>query len=100
MVDIEKYKAAILDMDGVITRTAKIHAKAWKKMFDEYLQKKSSEENKYKPFDIQNDYYKYVDGKPRYEGVESFLKSRGISLPYGTPEDTPDKKTVCGLGNR
>lgn len=87
-------QAVILDLDGVITQTARLHARAWKQMFDEYLPQQQA------PFTLDVDYYTYVDGKPRYEGVRSFLASRGIELPQGTPEDPPEKKTICGLGNR
>jgi alpha,alpha-trehalase len=91
------YDAVIFDMDGVVTKTAKVHASAWKALFDEYLQRTRGE---WKPFDADADYRRYVDGKPRYEGVKSFLASRGITLPQGSPEDDPDEETVCGLGNR
>lgn len=95
-----EFNAVIFDLDGVVTKTAVTHTKAWKKIFDEYLQKKAKEENK--PFMefTQDDYLRYVDGKPRYQGVDSFLKSRNISLPWGSPDDAPSKETVCGLGNR
>jgi trehalose-phosphatase len=93
------YEAAIFDMDGVITQTAQVHAQAWKRMFDDFL-KKVSKDKEPEPFDIRSDYKIYIDGKPRYDGVQSFLQSRGIHLPYGTPQDPPDKKTVCGLGNK
>jgi trehalose 6-phosphate phosphatase len=86
-------------MDGVITKTAVAHAAAWKRMFDEYLQARAGDKD-YKPFDSETDYYRYVDGKPRYDGARSFLESRGISLPFGNPDDPPGKETVCGLGNR
>ena len=100
-INLDLYDAAILDMDGVITSSARAHAAAWKRMFDEFLQTYSSEHNQtFEPFDDKTDYFEYVDGKPRYEGAQSFLESRGISLPYGTPDDPPDKETVCGLGNR
>jgi alpha,alpha-trehalase len=89
-------KAVILDMDGVITQTAKIHKAAWKKMFNEFLKKQSTEYQ----LMTDKDYIDYIDGKPRYNGVESFLESRNIQLPFGDPEDTSGKKTVCGLGNR
>jgi trehalose 6-phosphate phosphatase len=89
-------KAVILDMDGVITQTAKTHKAAWKEMFNEFLKKQS---NEYQLM-TDKDYVDYIDGKPRYNGVESFLKSRNIQLPFGDPEDSPGKKTVCGLGNR
>jgi len=93
------YDAVIFDMDGVITQTARVHAQAWKRMFDDFL-KKVSTDKKQKPFDIKSDYKVYIDGKPRYDGVKSFLHSRGIDLPYGSPKDSPNKKTICGLGNK
>ncbi len=89
-------KAVILDMDGVITQTAKVHKKAWKKMFDAFLE---GESENTEPFS-DKDYIKYVDGKPRYKGVQSFLQSRNIDLPYGNPDDSEEKRSVCGLGNR
>ncbi|UCF68114.1 MAG: trehalose-phosphatase [Acidobacteriota bacterium] len=95
------FEAAILDLDGVITKTATIHARAWKKMFDEYLElrhKRNGDEQP--PFDIGKDYRRYVDGKPRYDGVRSFLSSRGIEIPEGTPHDSPETESICGLGNR
>jgi trehalose 6-phosphate phosphatase len=93
--------AVIFDMDGVVTHTADLHAFAWKRVFDEYLRKKAKkEERQFRPFDIGRDYKRYVDGKQRYDGVESFLSSRGISVPHGKPDDAPDRETVCGLGNR
>jgi alpha,alpha-trehalase len=95
------YDALIFDLDGVVTKTAKVHAAAWKELFDEYLSYRAQREGKtFRPFDVDSDYLRYVDGKPRYEGVKSFLESRGITLPYGSPEDEPGKETVCGLGNR
>jgi trehalose 6-phosphate phosphatase len=100
-IDLNRYQAVILDMDGVITRSARAHAASWKRMFDEYLQQRARRGgSEYKPFDDKEDYYRYVDGKPRYEGAQSFLESRGISLTYGSPDDPPDRETVCGLGNR
>ena len=88
-------------MDGVITDTAGIHAACWKTMFDEYLRRLAREKGlAFRPFDAATDYKTYVDGKPRYNGVRDFLKSRGIILPEGTPEDPPTVETVCGLGNR
>jgi trehalose 6-phosphate phosphatase len=99
-IDLDKYEAAILDMDGVITRSARAHMAAWKRMFDDYLRKWSERKGqKFSPF-TEEDYYQYVDGKPRYEGAQSFLASRGISLEYGSPEDPPEKESICGLGNR
>ena len=95
------YQAVILDLDGVITRTAQLHARAWRRMFNEYLDRRSSQDQTtYPPFDIDTDYRTYVDGKPRYDGVRSFLESRHIHLSQGNPEDPPDRKTICGLGNR
>jgi len=100
-ISINKYLAAIFDMDGVITQSARVHAAAWKRMFDEYLKQRGDREGKeHKPFDDEKDYYRYVDGKPRYEGAESFLESRGISIPYGSPQDAVDRETICGLGNK
>jgi len=97
-VDVD---AVILDLDGVITRTAKVHAAAWKRMFDAYLQHRAEREGReFEPFSIDKDYRAYVDGKPRYDGVRSFLAARGIQLPEGSPDDAPDQETVRGLGNR
>jgi alpha,alpha-trehalase len=91
----------IFDLDGVITDTARIHAAAWKDMFDAFLKARADVEGKsFAPFDSDQDYLEYVDGKPRYEGARDFLLSRGIDLPFGTPDDPPDRETICGLGNR
>jgi len=93
--------AVIFDLDGVVTRTAAVHAAAWKRLFDGYLSERSAREGRpFRSFDADADYRRYVDGKPRYDGVASFLRSRGISLAYGEPGDPPDRDTVCGLGNR
>jgi len=101
LITKEKFDAILFDMDGVLTATAKVHASCWKKMFDEYLKKVAAENNKpFVPFNKDKDYKLYVDGKPRYDGVRSFLKSRNITLPEGTPDSSPDSLTVCGLGNR
>jgi beta-phosphoglucomutase family hydrolase len=90
----------LFDLDGVLTQTAKVHFAAWKQMFDEYLkQRAEAGGEEFKEF-TQDDYDEYVDGKPRYDGVQSFLESRGIQLPRGNPDDPPDKETVDGLGNR
>jgi beta-phosphoglucomutase family hydrolase len=86
----------LFDLDGVITKTAVVHAAAWKEMFDAFLASQTDQA----PFDPRADYDKFVDGKPRYDGVRSFLASRGITLPDGNPSDEPTEKTVCGLGNR
>ncbi len=96
-----KFDAVIFDLDGVITKTALVHASAWKKMFDDYM--KAREERlgeAFREFTHQEDYLPYVDGKPRYKGVASFLESRGIEIPFGDPSDAPDQETVCGLGNK
>jgi beta-phosphoglucomutase family hydrolase len=91
----------LFDLDGVLTKTAKVHAAAWKETFDEYLHKRADRgDGEFKEFDDVSDYDEYVDGKPRYDGVQSFLQSRGIDLPWGDPGDPPDKETVCGIGNR
>lgn len=97
----EKFDAVIFDLDGVITDTARIHSIAWKKLFDDYLAQRADQHGeKHEPFDSNADYRQYVDGKPRYEGVRSFLESRDIHLPYGEPDDGPEQETVCGLGNK
>ena len=93
--------ACLFDLDGVLTQTAKVHAAAWKQMFDEYLRRRAEQSGEeFVPFDEVRDYNEYVDGKPRYDGVRSFLSSRGIDLPQGTPDDPPDAETIDGLGNR
>jgi len=95
------FKAVIFDLDGVITKTALIHAQAWKQAFDEYLHLREKRDNEpFKEFTHEDDYLSFVDGKPRYEGVKSFLESRNIDIPFGDPTDDPDKETVCGLGNK
>jgi beta-phosphoglucomutase family hydrolase len=97
----EQYDAVLLDLDGVITDTASIHAACWKQMFDEYLRKRATQRGEaFHPFDLVTDYELYVDGKPRFDGVRDFLTSRGIQLPEGHPDDSPQVETVCGLGNR
>jgi beta-phosphoglucomutase family hydrolase len=93
--------AWLFDLDGVLTQTAKVHAAAWKQMFDEYLRERAERTGEpFRAFDAVADYDTYVDGKPRYDGVRSFLESRSIELPQGTPEDPPRTETVDGLGNR
>lgn len=95
------FDAVIFDMDGVVTRTAKVHAAAWKETFDDFLRRHADATGRsFEPFDIKADYLRYVDGKPRYDGVRDFLASRGIDLPMGEPDDPPGRATVCGLGNR
>ena len=93
--------ACLFDLDGVLTQTAKVHDRAWKQTFDEYLKARAEKTGEpFKEFDPDADYNEYVDGKPRYDGVRSFLQSRGIELPEGTPDDPPDAETICGIGNR
>jgi beta-phosphoglucomutase family hydrolase len=97
----DRFDAVLFDLDGVLTSTAKIHASCWKTMFDDFLARWARQRNEpARPFDIAADYKLHVDGKPRYDGVRSFLASRAISLPEGTPADSPTAETVCGLGNR
>jgi len=94
-------KACLFDLDGVLTQTAKLHAEAWKTMFDDYLRARADRNGgEFLPFELLEDYDTYVDGKPRLDGVRSFLASRGITLPEGTPEDPSGAETVAGLGNR
>jgi alpha,alpha-trehalase len=98
---IEDLDGILLDLDGVVTETAQIHAEAWKTMFDVYLRERATRNGgAFEPFDANHDYRKFVDGKPRYDGVASFLQSRGIDLPLGEESDPPEKETVCGLGTR
>jgi alpha,alpha-trehalase len=115
-IDRSSYDAVIFDLDGVVTQTAAVHAAAWKRLFDEYLRERaahasaaskgapeaapSGAADPLRPFDLDADYARYVDGKPRYDGVRDFLLSRGIDLPMGDPSDSQDEESVCGLGNR
>jgi beta-phosphoglucomutase family hydrolase len=94
-VDWNDYDAALFDLDGVITPTAEVHMRAWAQMFGDFLRDRGIAE----PY-TDDDYYTYVDGKPRYDGVRSFLASREIELPEGDPSDDPSAETVSGLGNR
>lgn len=97
----EAITALLFDLDGVLTQTAVVHDKAWKQTFDAFLQKRAEANGEdFVPFDAAADYNEYVDGKPRYDGVRSFLESRGIELPEGEPDDPATAETVCGLGNR
>lgn len=95
----DSYGAIVFDLDGVITQTARVHFQAWKETFESVLSQELSEDD-FEPFDYSEDYVPYVDGKPRYAGVKSFLESRDVSLPYGHPDDDPKKQTICGVGNR
>jgi beta-phosphoglucomutase family hydrolase len=93
------YDAVLFDLDGVLTRTASVHAAAWKKLFDDFLEQRARDTGtEFVPFDIETEYRRHVDGKPRYDGVTAFLASRGIDLPFGSPEDAPDARTVRALG--
>jgi beta-phosphoglucomutase family hydrolase len=97
----DSVRACLFDLDGVLTRTATVHAAAWKEMFDGYLRERASRTGEeFVPFDPVADYTSYVDGKPRYDGVRSFLAARGIELPEGESGDPPGAETVRGLGNR
>ncbi|MBC7597080.1 MAG: beta-phosphoglucomutase family hydrolase [Kineosporiaceae bacterium] len=94
-MDWNDYDAALFDLDGVITPTAEVHMRAWQQMFSEYFVAKGIGE-----LYVEGDYFLYLDGKPRYDGVRSLLTSRDIVLPEGSPEDDAAAETVCGLGNR
>jgi beta-phosphoglucomutase family hydrolase len=94
------YDAVLFDLDGVLTKTAEVHAAAWKRLFDEFIEKFSKNSGQsFVPFDIDRDYRRYVDGKPRLDGIAAFLESRGIRLPLGTVEDAAGSRTMHGLGN-
>ncbi len=112
-----RFDAVVFDLDGVVTQTSAVHAAAWKRLFDAFLAGRASRggaptaeaataagagdaTDPLRPFDGDADYARYVDGKPRYDGVRDFLASRGVDLPMGDPSDPPDAETVCGLGNR
>jgi len=94
------FDAILFDLDGVLTKTARVHAMAWKKLFDKFLEQWSAETGEpFVPFDLDADYRRFVDGKPRYDGVTAFLMSRGVELPEGTSNDGPEVQTIRGLGN-
>lgn len=94
-------QAAVFDLDGVVTRTARLHVASWTQLFDDYLRSRAERlGERFRPFEPGADYRAYVDGRPRYEGVRTFLASRGIHLPAGSLEDPPDAETEGGLGNR
>jgi beta-phosphoglucomutase family hydrolase len=100
-INRDQYDAVLFDLDGVITNTATLHATCWKQMFDEYLRERAEQKGEaFRPFDLATDYRLYVDGEPRFDGVRDFLRSRGIQLPEGNPDDPADVETVHGLGNR
>jgi beta-phosphoglucomutase family hydrolase len=94
-VDWRDYDAALFDLDGVLTPTAEVHMRAWRRLFSDFLIKRGIDQ----PY-LESDYFSYIDGKPRYEGVRAFLASRGVQLAEGEPTDSPTVETVCGLGNR
>lgn len=97
----ERIRATLFDLDGVLTDTASVHKKAWKSMFDEFLQSRAQRAGtEFVPFDVDTDYLQYVDGKKREDGVRSFLASRDVDVPDGDPDDGADAETVFGLGNR
>ncbi len=100
-IDWSRFHAVLFDLDGVLTKTAVVHAHAWRQLFDAYLTGYTARTGTaVKPFDLDHDYRTYVDGKPRYEGVKSFLESRGLDLPWGAEDDGPDQETIYGLGNK
>jgi beta-phosphoglucomutase family hydrolase len=95
-VNWQDYDAALFDLDGVLTPTAEVHMRAWRALFTDFLTKRGLVDQPY----VESDYFDYIDGKPRYDGVRSFLASRGIELADGEVSDDPETETVCGLGNR
>lgn len=99
VINKNKFDAVIFDLDGVVTKTMSTHAAAWKKAFDEFLSQYTDSSTVARPFDIETDYMIYVDGKPRLEGIRSFLKSRNIQIPEGTPKDAPGFTSIHALGN-
>jgi beta-phosphoglucomutase family hydrolase len=100
-LSVGDYGAVLFDLDGVLTKTASVHAVAWKKLFDEFLRLRSAATGEpFAPFDVAADYRCHVDGKPRLDGVAAFLESRGIKLPQGGPEDPPDAQTIYALGRQ
>jgi beta-phosphoglucomutase family hydrolase len=102
MLDLpDRVTTCLFDLDGVLTQTAKIHAQAWKQMFDEFLRDWAERHGQpFEPFDRPTDYDEYVDGKPRLDGVRSFLESRGIEMSMGSPDDPPEAETIHALGTR
>lgn len=97
----KQIRACLFDLDGVLTQTASLHARAWKKLFDDFLKKRAETKGEpFVPFDIVNDFEAHVNGKPRNDGTRSFLEARGITLPEGDADDPPTAETVRGLGAR
>ena len=100
-IKLQEFEAFLFDLDGVVTRTASVHAVAWKRLFDDYLEHRARAKGApFVPFDPVIDYQEYVDGRPREAGVQCFLAARGISLPPGSPDDGPEAETLNGLGKR
>jgi len=100
-IHLADFDAILCDLDGVITQTAILHAAAWKRLFDDYLKRSAARTGATaKPFHLEEDYRLYVDGKARYDGVRDFLKSRNLDLPLGSPDDSSDRETIYGLGNK
>ncbi len=93
--DLTSYEGVLFDLDGVLTPTAEVHMRAWKEMFDELFAAWNIT-----PTYTDRDYFEYVDGKKRYDGVASLLRSRDVEVPWGDPSDDPSEDTVCGVGNR
>lgn len=97
----DDFDAVLFDLDGVLTTTRAVHAAAWKRAFDDFLSAwDAAHGTASASFDERSDYARYVDGKPRQEGVRDFLLARGIELPEGTPDSSPHEESVWGLGNR
>ena len=100
-INLADYKAVLCDLDGVITKTARLHAVAWKRLFDDYLAQVSAQTGTtFTPFDLEEDYRLHLDGKPRHDGVRDLLTSRGLSLPLGDPSDSAGRDSLYGLGNK
>jgi alpha,alpha-trehalase len=101
LIDTDAFDAVLFDLDGVLTATANVHAACWKRLFDAFLQDRADLTSEpFEPFDLSADYLPYVDGKPRYDGVQGFLEARGIALEFGSPSDPPGDTSMCALGNR
>lgn len=101
VINRRDFDAAIFDLDGVLTDTALLHATAWKEVFDDFLHRRAERQGiAFQPFDIGGDYFAYVDGRSRHDGIRTFLASRGITLPEGSEQDPKDAETVLGVGQR
>src|SRR5207237_7275132 len=101
LIPFANFEALLCDMDGVITQTAVVHAAAWKRLFDEYLTTLAARTGSHHVlFNLEEDYRVYVDGKPRSDGIASFLASRGLALPWGSPDDPVDRETISGLAKK